>query len=99
MNQKLFDLYNEYKSSFANALSTELKIQGNKVLFNPPIHIDLPPNNDEDFETITEAEFDEKENEWYIHNYITYLDLQADEYWTPLRDLAFDELFKIAERL
>ena len=99
MKKHLQNIFNELKSTIVGVLSTELKLKGDKVLFNPPIRIDLPPNNDEDFETITEAEFDEKENEWYIHNYITYLDLQADEYWTPLRDLTFEELIEIAEKL
>ena len=51
------------------------------------------------FEEITSIEYDEKEQTWYVHNYITSLDLMTNEYWTPLRDMSFDELFKISQSL
>ena len=53
----------------------------------------------DEFEEITEIKFDSKENLWYVHNYVTDMELQTNEYWTPLIDMSFDELFKIAERL
>lgn len=99
MKQHLQNIFSELKNAIVGVLNTELKIQGNKVLFNPPIRIDLPNHDDEDFETITEIELDEKENSWYVHNYITYIDLMTSEYWTPLRDLSFEELYNIAEKL
>jgi len=99
MKQYLSDIFNEHKNAIVEVISNELKAKGNKVAFNPPIRIDLPATNDEDFETITEIEFDEKENSWYVHNYITYIDLITSEYWTPLRDLSFEELYEIAERV
>lgn len=99
MKQYLSNIFNEHKNAIVEVLNTELKVQGNKVLFSPPIRIDLPDINDEDFETITEIEFDEKENSWYVHNYITYIDLMTSEYWTPLSDLSFEELYNIAEKV
>lgn len=99
MKQHLLDTFNEEKNTIAEVISKELKAKGNKVTFNPPIRIDFPHTDNEDFETITEIEFNEKENSWYVHNFITDLNLQADEYWTPLRDLTFEELYNIAEKL
>ena len=99
MKQYLQNIFNEHKAEIVKVLANELKAKGNKVAFNPPIRIDLSATNDEDFETITEMEFDEKEGHWYVHNYITYIDLMVSEYWTPLRDLSFEELFEIAERI
>lgn len=99
MKQYLQNIFNEHKNAIVEVICTELKVQGDKVFFNPPIRIDLPDANDEDFETITEIELDEKESHWYVHNYITYIDLMTSEYWTPLRDLSFEELYEIAEKL
>jgi len=99
MKQYLLNVFNEHKAKIVEILANELKVQGNKILFNPPIRIDLPDTNEEDFETIIEIEFDEKENSWYVHNYITYIDLMTSEYWAPLRNLSFEELYEIAEKL
>ena len=98
MNKTLFDIYNSLKASFVGAMEPYL-VKQHVVTFSPPLHINLPNDNDESFEEITSIEYDEKEQSWYVHNYITSLDLMTNEYWTPLRDMSFDELFKISERL
>ena len=98
MNKTLFDIYNSLKASFVEAMEPYL-VKQHVVTFSPPPRINLPNDNDESFEDITSIEYDEKEQTWYVHNYITSLDLMTNEYWTPLRDMSFNELFKIAERL
>lgn len=98
MNKTLFDIYNSLKASFVEAMEPYL-VKQHVVTFSTPLHINLPNDNDEFFEEITSIEYDEKEQTWYVHNYITSLDLMTNEYWTPLRDMSFDELFKISERL
>lgn len=98
MNKTLFNIYNSLKASFIEAMEPYL-VKQHVVIFSPPLHISLPNDNDELFEEITSIEYDEKENTWYAHNYITDTNLDVTEYWTPLRDLSFDELFKIAETL
>jgi hypothetical protein len=98
MNKTLFDIYNSLKASFVEAIEPYL-VKQHVVTFSPALRINLPSDNDESFEEITSIEYDEKEQTWYVHNYITSLDLMTNEYWTPLRDMAFDELFKISERL
>ena len=98
MNKTLFDIYNSLKASFVEAMVPYL-VKQHVVTFSPPLHINLPNDNDESFEEITSIEYDEKEQTWYVHNYITSVDLMTNEYWTPLRDMSFDELFKISQRL
>ena len=98
MNKTLFDIYNSLKASFVEAIEPYL-VKQHVVTFSPSLLINLPNDNDESFEEITSIEYDEKEQTWYVHNYITSLDLMTNEYWTPLRDMSFDELFKISERL
>jgi hypothetical protein len=98
MNKTLFDIYNSLKASFVEAIEPYL-VKQHVVTFSPPLHINLPNDNDESFEEITSIEYDEKEQTWYVHNYITSLDLMTNEYWTPLRDMSFDELFKISQSL
>ena len=98
MNKTLFDIYNSLKASFVEAMESYL-VKQHVISFFPSLHINLPNDNDESFEEITSIEYDEKEQTWYVHNYITSLDLMTNEYWTPLRDMSFDELFKIAEKL
>ena len=98
MNKTLFDIYNSLKASFVEAMEPYL-VKQHVVTFSPTLLINLPNDNDESFEEITSIEYDEKEQTWYVHNYITSVDLMTNEYWTPLRDMSFDELFKISERL
>ncbi len=98
MNKTLFDIYNSLKASFVKAMEPYL-VKQHVVTFSPSLLINLPNDNDESFEEITSIEYDEKEQTWYVHNYITDLDLMTNEYWTPLRDMSFDELFKISQSL
>lgn len=97
MKKELLDLYNSLKATFAEGMVNN--IQGNKIEFTPSIRISLPRDNDEFQEDILSMEYDAKEDAWYVHNFITEIDLMTSEYWTPLKDLSFDELFKIAERI
>ena len=99
MNRPLFDIYNSLKSQYIEAIEPYLNINRGKIVFTPNILIFFPRTNKDYYEEITEIEFDKVENTWYVHNYITDTELQTDECWTPLRDMTFDELFKIAERL
>jgi hypothetical protein len=99
MEKILFDIYNSLKGQYVNAMLPYLKAGRGIVTFSPYIMISLPRDNDEFFEEIESVSFDEKENTWYVHNYITNEDLEVNEYYTPLRDMTFEELFKISERL
>ena len=99
MKQYLLDIYNEHKKAFVETIANELKAKGNKVAFSPYIHIDLPILSNDNYEEITEIEYDPKESTWYVHNFITDIDMATVEYWTPLHELSFDELFQIAEKL
>ena len=99
MEKTLFHIYNSLKAQFVAAMEPYMKACGTKVGFSPYIRIALPRDNDEFLEEITEIVYDSKECCWYVHNFITDTDLSVNEYWTPISDLSFDELFKIAERL
>ena len=101
MEKTLFDLYNSTKNLFAKAMEPYLRGRAvyNKVTFKTPLRISLPRDNDEFFEDITDIVLDKEENTWYVHNYITDESLNVDEYYTPLRDMTFEELYEIAERL
>ena len=101
MNKTLLDIHNSLKNQFVKAIEPYLQnkaIEG-KVLFSDVLRISLPRDNDEFYEDITSIEYDKKENTWYVHNYITETDLTTSEYWTPLRDMTFEELYEIAEKL
>lgn len=97
MKQELFDLYNSLKNTFIEKIVETVDTK--QKAFSPYIRITLPRDTEEIFEGIVSIEYDEKEDTWYAHNYITNTNLDVTEYWTPLRDLSFDELFKIAEAL
>ena len=97
MKQELFDLYNSLKNTFIEKIVETIDTK--QKTFSPYIRVNLPRDTEEMFEEIVSIEYDEKENTWYAHNYITDTNLDVTEYWTPLRDLSFDELFKIAEAL
>ena len=97
MKQELFNLYNELKNTFIEKIVAN--IEGGKIEFSPYIRISLPRDSDEFFEEILSIEYDANEKIWYAHNCVTETDCSASMYWTPLRDLSFDELYKIAERL
>ena len=100
MDKELFDTYNKLKEEFVSKIEDKiLKTDSLKVVFSPVIRIMFPTDSDEQFEDITEIQYDCEEDELYCHNYITDENLDVDEYWTPLIDMSFDELFKMAERL
>lgn len=96
MNKELFNLHTELKNQFVSAIG---KIVGDKIEFSPYIRFSFSRDSDDVFEDIVGIEYDPEEKTHYVHNYITSTDLNVQEYWTPLRDLSFEELFKIAERI
>ena len=101
MNKTLQDIFKSANEQCVKALLPYIaeKAKNNKLEFSPPIRVFLHQNKDEFFEAITDVVFDKEENTWYAHNYITDESLNADEYYTPLRDMTFEELYEIAERL
>lgn len=101
MNKTLQDIFNSTKEQCVKALLPFIveKAKDDKLEFSPVIRISLHQNKDEFFEAITDVVFDKEENTWYVHNYITDESLNADEYYTPLRDMTFEELCEIAEKL
>ena len=96
MNKELFNLHTELKNQFSSAIG---KMLGDKIEFSPYIRFSFSRDSDEMFEDIVGIEYDSEEKTHYVHNYITSTDLDVQEYWTPLQDLSFEELFKIAERI
>lgn len=101
MNKILQDIFNSAKEQCVKALLPFIveKAKDNKLEFSSIIRISLHQNKDKFFEAITDVVFDKEENTWYVHNYITDESLNADEYYTPLKDMTFEELYEIAERL
>lgn len=97
MKKELFKIYNALKKIFVEKI--EDNIEGLKLNFSPYIKISFPRDSHELHEEILSVEYDAKEDTWCAHNYITDMNLDTTEYWTPLRDLSFEELFKIAERI
>ena len=54
------------------------------------------------YEEVACLKFDEKENTFYADIQVVEVDdihTERHEYWTPLRDMSFDELFRIAENI
>lgn len=98
MKRKLSDIFIQCKGIIVIAIEEEIKNR-DKVTFDPTIRIDSSRDTDEFYIDFTELEFDKDESTWYAHNFVTNTDLSTDEYWTPLRDLSFNELYKIAERI
>ena len=96
MNKELFHIHTELKNQFASAIG---KIVGDKIEFSPYVRFSFPRDSDELFEDIVGIEYDPEEKTHFVHNYITSIDLNVQEYWTPLQDLSFEELFEIAERI
>lgn len=99
MTDKLFDLFNVSKTVIEEAMTIEARKQGDIVAFSPIIHIDSPRDSDDLYTEITGIEYDKNEDCCYVHNFVTDTNLDVEEYYTPLRDMSFDELFRIAERL
>ena len=99
MKKYLSDIFNQQKNTIVTILENEFKIKGNKVKFDIPLRIQSNRGTDELFCDYVEVEYDAAEKHWYVHNFITNTDLSVDEYWTPLRDLSFDELYKLTEML
>lgn len=96
MNQKLFHLYNRLKKSFVDEITDIVKAKGGEIIFSPYIKIYLPSNESTYlmYEEVACLKFDEEENTLYANNHT-----ERYEYWTPLRDMSFDELFRIAENI
>lgn len=104
MNQKLFHLYNRLKESFVDEITDIVKAKGGEIVFSPYIKIYLPSNESTYlmYEEVACLQFDEKENTLYANLQTVEVDdchTERHEYLTPLRDMNFDELFRIAENL
>ena len=104
MNQKLFHLYNRLKKSFVDEITDIVKSKGGETVFSPYIRIYLPSNEGTYlmYEEVACLQFDEKENTLYVSLQTVEVDdvhTERQEYWTPLRDMSFDELFRIAENI
>ena len=54
------------------------------------------------YEEVACLQYDEKEKALYANIQVIEVDdvhTEKQEYWTPVRDMSFDELFRIAENL
>ena len=104
MKQKLFHLYNRLKESFVAEIVDIVKAKGGEIVFSPYIKIYLPSTEDSYlmYEEVACIQFDERDNTLYANLQTVEVDdvhTERHEYWTPLRDMSFDELYSIAERL
>jgi hypothetical protein len=104
MNQKLFHLYNRLKKSFVDEITDIVKAKGGEIVFNPYIKVYLPSNESTYlmYEEVACLQFDKKESTLYANLQTVEVDdvhTERQEYWTPLRDMSFDELYRIAENL
>ena len=104
MNQKLFHLYNRLKKSFVDEITDIVKAKGGEIIFSPYIKIYLPSNESTYlmYEEVACLQFYEKENALYANIQVVEVDnihIERHEYWTPLRDMSFNELFRIAENI
>jgi hypothetical protein len=104
MKQKLFHLYNRLKKSFVDEITDIVKHKKGEIVFDPHVRIYLPSNEDIYlmYEEVVCLQYDEKEKALYANIQTVEVDdihTERHEYWTPLRDMSFDELYSIAERL
>ena len=104
MKQKLFCLYNRLKKSFVDEITDIVKHKKGEIIFDPHVRIYLPCNQDLDvmYEEVACLQWDEKEKALYTNINVVEIGesyVEEHEYWTPLRDMSFDELFKIAENI
>lgn len=104
MKQKLFHLYNRLKKSFVDEITDIVKHKKGEIIFDPYVRIYLPSNEDTYlmYEEIACLQYDEKEKTLYASIQVVEVDdihTEKHEYWTPIRDMSFDELFKIAENI
>ena len=95
----MLNLFEVFQGVIIEAMILEIKKQGDIVSFNPAIRIDSPRDYDDFYEDITGLEYDKDEDCYYVHNFVTDTNPDVEEYWTPLKDMSFDELFRIAGRL
>lgn len=104
MKQKLFHLYNRLKKSFVDEITDIVKHKKGEIIFSPYIRINLPHDEDsyQMYEEVACLQYDEKEKALYANIQTVEVDdihTEKQEYWTPLRDMSFDELFRIAENI
>ena len=104
MKQKLFHLYNRLKKSFVDEITDIVNQKKGEIIFDPHIRIYLPSNEDIYlmYEEVACLQYDEKEKALYANIQVIEVDdvhTEKQEYWTPVRDMSFDELFRIAENL
>ena len=97
MKKALFDKYNSLKEEFIKAIKEEVK-SDTKISVQFYSVLDYGQNICGLVE-ITELHYDEK-GSLLAHIFITEDNtLETEEYWHPLEDLAFDDLYQIVEKL
>ena len=104
MKQKLFCLYNRLKKSFVDEITDIVKHKKGEIVFEPHIRIYLPSNEGTYlmYEEVACLQYDEKEKCLYANIQVVEVDdvhTEKQEHWTPVRDMSFDELFRIAENI
>ena len=104
MKQKLFCLYNRLKKSFVDEITDIVNQKNGEIIFEPHILIYLPSNESiyMMYENVACLQYDDKEKCLYANIQVIEVDdihTEKQEYWTPVRDMSFDELFRIAENL
>ena len=104
MKQKLFHLYNRLKESFVAEIADIVKTKGGEIVFSPHIKIYLPSTEDTYlmYEEVACLQFDDKEKCLYANIQTVEVDdvhTERHECWVALRDMSFDELFRIAENI
>ena len=102
MKQKLFHLYNRLKKSFIDEITDIVRHKGGEIIFEPHIKIDKPKDDGYWYYEIACLQYDDRDKTLYVHLQEVEVDEVASErheYWTPLKDEAFDDIFKIAEKI
>ena len=102
MRQKLFHLYNRLKKSFVDEITDIVRHKGGEIIFDSRVKIDKPKDDGYWYDEIACLQYDDRDKTLYVHLQEVEVDAVATEmheYWTPLRDMSFDDLYKIAERI
>lgn len=97
--KKLIDLYDSFKDMFVKAIQNEIIAQGPNVKFEIPIPITILKGKDIFFMYILEISYNSEMDCCSVHSRKSDSTGLTTEYWTPLGELTFEELYKIAKRL
>lgn len=98
MKKELFNKYNALKEEFIKGIDEVVESKGGTIQVSVEYYKLKGDSTDTEMITITMLSRDDEDI--VCHLYVTDTEtLEVYDYWTPLRDLSFDELFKIAEKL